>query len=239
MRIAGPETRQCPPEFQARVTRMFGVNQFGDPRYKIVWGASQFIRMGDIARDGTAGYRDEYQLDGKPGWHIMRWYPASHYGSPALYYMDSFMPSTGLYATAEYPWRGRYESILSLNSKEMVGGKLKITFLPLSHFMIDTLIPLILYVNRMSDEERAEIKAKNEACEKKKELEAIADSMAANMPTWINPVSSRAHRNKTSILDQRMGQIQQVWNRWSRRGRAPVFTKGIQQADRPLVNKYN
>ena len=242
MHIEGPETLECPPEFQERITQMFGVNQFSDPNFKIVWGSSQFITMGDIWRDadGTESveYRQDYQLDGRPGWHIMQWRPPSYFGSPELYYHQTFDPSTGLYITGEYPWRGRYESILSLNSKEVINGQLVIDFIPLSHFMIDTLIPLIMYANTLTADEKSAIKAKAKEEEERRKIEQIAERMSENMPVWMNPVDSASHKMKTSLLDRKMGQIQQVWNRWHRRGKAPVFAKGIQQAARPLVNSY-
>ena len=70
MKAAGAETRKCPKEFQDRLTRMFGRNQFGSPNFIVVWGQSQFIRMGNVWRDRWGnerkGFRDIYQCHGSP-----------------------------------------------------------------------------------------------------------------------------------------------------------------------------
>jgi len=221
---------------------MFGVNQFGDPYFKIVWGQSQFLKMGNLwtSKNGTETieYRECYQLDGKPGWNVMRWKPPSHYGSPEQYYQNTYDPLTRLYITGEYPWRGRYESILSMNSKELVNGKLEIVFLPLSHFMIDTIIPLILKVQQMSKEERRLVNQYAEQQESKRQTELIADKMMENMPVWMQPVSYGRQGCRTSRLDKKMSDIQQVWNRYMKRGKKPVFSKGIAQGNKPIVQGY-
>jgi hypothetical protein len=88
--IASKETRRCPEEFQRRLTQRFGKNIFGDPNFRIVWGASEFVRIGDVRRDkfGTErkGFKDEYLCHGMACWNILRWKPASLYGTDDLWY---------------------------------------------------------------------------------------------------------------------------------------------------------
>lgn len=265
MYINGPETRKTPPEFQARLTRMFGTNEFGDPHFKIVWAQSEFIRMGNVWRDrhGTerVGYRDRYLAHGQPCWSILRWLSPMKYGSPYTYYANTYLPNQarrtglvmkdghldeeilefesyeGMYCTGEYPWRGRYEVMYQLISKEFVDNKLVITHFPLSHYLIDTLIPLILMVQRLRPEELAAAKAHAKHEEEKKRTEEIAERMHENMPRWINPVSYSMQGCRTSLLDRKMNAIQKVWDRMSRGGRKPVFDRGLAQGDRPSLVK--
>src|SRR5882724_9008634 len=128
MKAAGAETRKCPKEFQDRITRMFGRNQFGQPNFKIVWGQSEFIRMGNIWRDRWGnerkGFRDTYQCHGAPCWVIMRWKQPAQYGSPRAYYESTYDSFSGLHFLGEYPWRGRYEIVVSLQDKTFVNNKL-------------------------------------------------------------------------------------------------------------------
>jgi hypothetical protein len=242
MHIKGPETRQCPPEFQARLTRMFGKNQFGEPHYKIVWGQSQFIRMGNLWRDKHGnerlGYRDRPQCHQQPCWVIMRWHSPLEYGSPATYYRNTFIPngvSKGFYVTGEYPYRGRYEIVQPLISKEFVAGKLVVTHFPLSHFLIDRLIPMMVQFANLSQRQKQAIQAANKAIEDKKETEFVADVLENNMPRWMGPVSYTRQGIKTSLLTRKMDQIQKVWDRMSRGGRRPKFNRGMAQGDRPVV----
>jgi hypothetical protein len=251
MSITG-ERRKCPAEFQDRLTRNFGKNQFGSPRFKIVWGQSQFIRLGNLWRDKNGrervGYRDRYQAHGMPCWVIMRWQPPTKYGSPNIYYANSYMAAAthddgekqydspeGFYVTGEYPWRGRYEIVQALISKEMVDGKLVVTHFPLSHFLIDRLIPMMLAFERLTAEEQAVAKAATKAAEEKETTEFIADYMEESLPRWWGPVSYGGQGIRTSLLDRKMHQISQVWDHMSRRGLRQKFSLGMQQGNSPVV----
>jgi hypothetical protein len=228
MQITGPETRKCPPEYQARITRKFGVNRFGEPNFKIVWNQSQFIRMGKLT-----GYRDIYQGDGQPCWMIMRWKPPEFYGSPKTYYRETFEQGSGRYATGEYPWKGRYEIVQSLIAKEFKDGQLLISSMPLCHYLVDMIIPLILQWQSLTLEEQLAANQLAEQEQHKREVAEVAEKMMENMPTWIHPVSYSRQGCRTSLLDQKMFKIQKAWDRLSRRGLKPVFQKGFAQGNAP------
>lgn len=250
------ETRQCPPEYQARLTRTFGVNQFGDPNIKIVWGQSQFIRMGNVWRDRfgneRAGYRERYQVAGQPCWCIMRWKPPTTYGSPSMYYVNTYLPTRqlgdspfhkydsidGYYVTAEYPWRGRYEPMYTLIEKEFIDGKLVVTHFPLSHYLIDTLLPMVFAFQRLSRQEQQAAKQAARAAEERAQTEAIADILEEKMPSFWGPVSYNGQGCRTSLLDRKMALIQRAWDRLSKGQLRPQFTKGIAQGNRPRVARY-
>jgi len=242
MRVAGAETRRVPPEYQERLTRKFGVNRFGDPNFKIVWNQSQFIRMGNVWRDARGnervGYKDTYQGDGQPCWMIMRWMPPEHYGSPRTYYANTYDSLSRKYFIGEYPWKGRYEIVQALINKEFVDNKLVITHMPLCHYLIDMIIPLILQWQALSDEERAAAKQHAQQEEAKRDNEEIASKMMENMPTWIHPVSYSRQGCRTSVLDQKMHKIQKAWDRLSKRGRRPVFRQGFAQGNAPRPVAY-
>lgn len=252
MHIKGPETRKCPEEFQERLTRTCGTNQFGDPNFIIVWGQSQFLRMGNVWRDamGTerVGYRDRYQCHGSPCWNIMRWKNPMEYGSPRMYYANTWMANVtqfhsetgrssieGMYITGEYPWRGRYEIVVPLMSKEMVDGKLVIDHFPLSHYLIDRVIPMILAFAALSREEQIVARTAAKAEEDRKENETVADMMMDNMPSYWGPVSYGRGGIRTGLIDQKMQMIEKVWNRMSKGGRRPVFSRGLAQGEKPPV----
>lgn len=242
MHIKGAETRRCPAEFQDRLTRKFGRNQFGDPHFKIVWGQSQFIRMGNVWRDKAGnervGYRERYQAAGAPCWVIMRWQAPIKYGSPTTYYSSTFDSLTHLHMVGEYPWRGRYEIMYQLMFKDVVGGKLVISHLPLCHYLIDTIIPMVVAFQMLSAEEQFAARQAAKVAEDKKETENIAEAMAARMPQFWGPTVYGRSGLRTSILDSKMQQIQKVWDRLSRRGLRPVFNRGMAQGSKPSVADY-
>lgn len=254
MSVKGAETRQCPPEFQARLTRMFGRNEFGEPHFKIVWGQSQFIRMGNVWRDKRGnerlGYRERYQCHAMPCWVIMRWHSPVEYGSPRAYYHNSYMTSEakmdpetgemleapkGFYVTGEYPYRGRYEIVQPLISKEFVGRKLVVTHFPLSHILIDKVIPLMVEYANLSQKQKADLRKANRAIEEQKQTEKIADLLEESMPRYWGPVSYGRQGIRTSLLDRKMEQIQKVWDRLSRGGRRPQFNRGMAVGNKPMI----
>lgn len=256
MYIAGAETRRIPPEFQARLTRTFGQNQFGDPLFRIAWGQSEFIRIGHEWKDKFGrthhGYQDRYAGGGNPCWMIMQWKPASHYGSPETYYANTWIahrtagedPShpydsvDGFYVTGEYPWRGRYEIVVPLMEKKFVDNKLVIEHLPLNHYLIDVIIPLILEWQKLTLVEREIAKRAEEEAESKRMTEEISERMMDALPAWYGPVSFSRQGCRTSLLDRKMFEIQKKWDQLSRNGLRPDFQRGMAQGSRPKV-RYN
>jgi hypothetical protein len=260
MKAEGHERRQCPAEFQDRLTRMFGRNQFGDPHFKIVWGQSEFIRMGNLWRDRFGNehraYRDVYQCHGTPCWVIMRWKQPMHYGDPETYYQTTWDTFSGMYILGEYPWRGRYEIVQPLMHRELSAGrlvtewipslnphtgimetvpvrkrvdqKLVIHHMPLSHILIDSLIPLFVKLQALSRDELKAMHQANRKAQQRKEVEEMADAMEANMPAYFGPVSYSRQGCRTSLLDRKMEQIEKVWKRELKAGKR--FTKGFQVA---------
>jgi len=264
MKAERHERRQCPPEFQERLTRKFGVSQFGEPIFKIVWGQSEFLRMGDIWRDRFGNerraYRDIYQCHGTPCWVIMRWKQPAHYGSPATYYETTWDTFSKMHFLGEYPWRGRYEIVQPLYHQEITPGrkvrewvpmlnphtgiienvdcwktvdqKIIIHHMPLSHVLIDTIIPLIAKVQALSQDELKAIHQANKLAQHKKDVAEMAEVMAENMPSYFGPVSYSRQGVRTSLLDRKMEQIEKVWKRELKNGRR--FTKGFQTGNRVL-----
>jgi hypothetical protein len=265
MKVERHERRQCPAEFQDRLTRLFGRNQFGTPNFIIAWGQSTFLRMGNIWRDRFGNerkaYRDIYQCHGMPCWVIMRWKQPSVYGSPETYYQNTWDDFSKMHFLGEYPWRGRYEIVQPLMRQEMTEGKiitewisslnphtgiietipvrkrvgqeLIVHHMTLSHILIDKIIPMIMKVQTLSQQELQAIRAANKLAEHKKEVEQIADAMAENMPSYFGPVSFSRQGCRTSLLDRKMEAIEKVWKR--ELAGKKRFTKGFQIADRPIA----
>lgn len=263
MHFKGPEPRQCPSEFQDRITRMFGVNQFGDPYFKIVWGQTEKIRLGNRWSNGRISYRDRSLCNDMPCWVILRWKPPSFYGSPAAYYANSWMSTgkrqdvriipkkmrnertgarfegfevkvdehdeaEGFYVTGEYPWKGRYEIVQPLIDKQWIDGELKITHFPLSHLMIDLIIPLILAYQELTLEEREAARVAAKAEEERKLTEEIADRLADSMPAYIDAVSYSRQGIRTSLLQRKMDAIEAAWKRiCGGEGQMPHFRPGF------------
>lgn len=231
----GKETRKCPAEFQDRLTRIFGSNQFGDPLFRIAWGQTETIRLGtlwtDRAGNDRAGYRECYMQGGSPCWCILQWKSPKYFGNPDLYYIQNYDEPSGLSTCGEYPYRGRYIVLQALMNKEFIEGKMVITHFPLSHMLIDRIIPMMMVAHAMTKEEQRACRQYAEEQEHKNTVNEIAERMTDASPVY-GPVSYSKQGIRTSLLDRKMEQIQRAWNIYARtRSRLP---RGFFQGDSPL-----
>ena len=205
------ETRECPSEFQERITRMFGVNKFGDPHYRIGWAQSEVMQMGfsEFKSNGQerAGYQLKYKGAPMPCWCILRWKDPSNYGSPELFYQNTYLDNSDVYFMGEYPWRGKYEILYNLCNKRFEGKQLVIESLQLSHTLIDKIIPLLIESQYLTHAERQAAKQMARDFEHRKQVNEIADKMMNDLPAWYGPVSYAHQGCRTSLLDRKMQQI--------------------------------
>jgi hypothetical protein len=242
MHIEGPEPRECPAEYQDRLVEHFGLNRYGTPNFRFVWGQSNTIRMGNVWRDKfgneSRGYRDVYQSFASPCWIIQRWKAPEEYGTPELYYMQTWDEFSRLFAVGEYPWAGRYETVQMMQRQEVVNGRLEIEHFELSHILIDKIIPLIQATQELSLEQRRAALQAIDAAEQKKQTEEITEMMMNNLPSYYGPVSFSKQGCRTSLLDRKMYAIQKAWDRLSRGGARPDFRRGFQQANRPVIKRF-
>lgn len=232
------EARLCPKEFQDRL-RIFGVNPYGENIFKFAWGRTSFIRMGNIWRDKHGNerraYRDRCQNCEGQYWTLMRWQPPSHYGSPATYYLQTWDPVSRLYMTGEYPWRGRYEPAQPFMERTFIDNKLVVEHLPLNHYLIDKIIPMMMAFQRLTKQEQEAAKLLEAEMERKRDVEEVAEKMMEALPTYLGPVSYSLQGCRTALIDKKMEAIQRQWNRYSVGGKRPNFQKGFQQGDRPRI----
>lgn len=217
---------------------MFGLNKFGDPIYKIAWAQSEFHTIGSSwftsMGEEKIGYRQEYKGAPMPCWMILRWKEPSQYGSPGIFYLNTYLEGLDIYFLGEYPWKGRYEILYNMCHKEFRNGKLIVEALPLNHTFIDKIIPLLIESQYITAAEREAAAKLAKEYEHKKQVNEITDRMMDSLPAWYGPVSYSHQGCRTSLLDKKMAQIQKKWEQLGRHGK-PVFSKGIMQGDRPIV----
>jgi hypothetical protein len=119
------ETHHAPASFQELVTRAGGLNRFGEPNFKVVWGGSRLAWIGGrwTDRDENGNIvRETIELRQAPKylphdrWHIERWLPPEDYGSPELWRARTTEVEDGIAipALGPYPSRGDYEHCFTL-----------------------------------------------------------------------------------------------------------------------------
>lgn len=115
------ETHETPENITHRLKRAGGINRFGEPNYRAVWGWNRLAWIGGKfeERDLATGslLREVVELRQEPKypavnrWHIERWVPPETYGSPRAWYAQTVERENGfsIPALGPYPSRGEYE----------------------------------------------------------------------------------------------------------------------------------
>ena len=119
------ETYDTPENVAQRLARAGGLNRFGDPNYRAVWGWNRLAWIGGKFEDRDehgALLRERIELRKEPKypavnrWHIERWLPPEAYGSPRQWYSQTIERESGVSipALGPYPSRGDYEHCFTL-----------------------------------------------------------------------------------------------------------------------------
>jgi len=142
------ESKRAPADVADRITRAGGVNLYGRPNFRVVWGWSRLTWIGGkwTDRDPATGgiIREAVELRRVPKylphdrWHLERWLPPALYGPPERWYEYTVEIENGLAipALGPYPREGEYEHCLTLEGPR---GE----FLPLSASAVEWLIRAI------------------------------------------------------------------------------------------------
>lgn len=202
--------RRCPAWFQERLTRIGGRNPHGEPKFKLVWGQSETMRDGGyFLKDGYEGYRDVPAIGGDACWALMMWEPAEKMGTPYRWYKDHTDEFTGLVTLGQYPHHGRYRVIKKLIHREFVGGLLVTTRMEPTHFILDVMLPLIVFWNRISNEQKLDIIAEEKAQEEAEKDRILADSRHAHRIRRDSPLVQK----RLEIMERSMQEAMAIASR--------------------------
>jgi hypothetical protein len=138
------ETHIAPASLQLRLARAGGLNRFGEPNFRAVWGWSRLTWIGGKWTDTDSHgnlTREIVELREVPKyfpfdrWHIERWMPPESYGSPRQWYTQTVERDDGISipALGPYPSRGEYEHCFTLQGPR---GE----FIPLSPSACETIV---------------------------------------------------------------------------------------------------
>ena len=144
------EAKRTPAEIEQRLAQAGGVNRFGEPNFRAVWGWSRLGWIGGkwVDRDPATGgvVREVVEARWVPKylpfdrWHIERWLPPEIYGSPENWNRIT-QETEGVQlvdALGPFPSRGEYEHCLTL---EGLAGN----FVPLDGSVCEWVVRAIEY----------------------------------------------------------------------------------------------
>lgn len=98
------------PEWAQAVCDRFGMNPYGEPRFRIVWGPARRCVAGGLwEKDGNViAYKLAPKYGKVPKWVLERWRPPSAFGTPELWISQTMTPDGSL-ALGPFPVYGQYE----------------------------------------------------------------------------------------------------------------------------------
>jgi hypothetical protein len=232
-RIIGPERNMPPADFQDRLAYFGGVNRFDQPNF-IIWWAQYAYGEGSFRSGGAwsvdeaffQGYRDILRASGEPCWALGQFHEAIEYGTPESYYVQNYDDATGLQLLGGYPYSGRYELLYNLRWHDRVGDKLEFHTMPLTSWVFEMVIPIIVKAKEISAEKRkqADIEARRKVEDEK--LLRVERTMRANALPFSDSVSYTRQGIRSTLIDQKYRAMQRDWNKLSDTARA--FRPGLQ-----------
>lgn len=188
---------ETPEWIQEMLTSIFGVNDFGDPLYRIIWGMTPIRRVSKP----EGGYED--RSCNTPAWLLQRWMSPAKWGSPQLFDLINKDPANNQ-LLFPYPEFGTYEVLKNLGDKA------------LDYEIIRSTVPFLQATSKLTNAQIRAYKDRQKAADERDDLNMITDRLMDALPTRYGPVSYGRGGCRTSVLDKKMEQIQSVWDRVSR-----------------------
>ena len=110
------ETHNTPTNLGNCLAHAGGLNWFGEPNYRAVWGWNRLTPIGGRWEDnGRVELRQEPKYPQANRWHIEKWCSPEVYGSPAFWELTT--REEGILALGPYPSRGEYEHVMVLEGR--------------------------------------------------------------------------------------------------------------------------
>lgn len=144
-KIPGMERRYPAREYVEHINNIGGFNRFGGPNFKITWGQNETDLVYGTDANGRTGQHIILKHGGIPAWFIDCWKPPECFGSPELWYALSWDWETDKPQIGDYPWQGLYmPAPFNLFVKRVQNNVLSFDAMPLTHWLIELLIPNLM-----------------------------------------------------------------------------------------------
>lgn len=209
------ERNRCPDEFQARLTLEGGLNRYDQPNFRLVWGQTETFRAGGVwevtGQPSIHGYRDLLIGSNEPVWILQQWQAPEKYGTPESYYVFNLDEFTNLQTLGEYPYAGRYESVMPLRHVWRDGAELKIETITLSSLLIDTLVPIIKMAGELTDARKKALWMAEKERQEKEQTNQIEAKLRDAFPAYGQAARSSAYLECSSVVQKKAEQIEKHW----------------------------
>ena len=181
------ERHEAPANVAQRLAAAGGLNRYGEPNYRVVWGWNRLgwiggkfedrDEQGNLIRE-VVELRQEPKYSAVNRWHVERWVAPEAYGSPRAWYSQTVESADGrsVAALGPYPERGEYEHSFTI---EGPNGE----FVQLTPTIVERVAQAIEWARRKpSSEQRAKLYEREERGDREYEswaLDLLDDAMPA------------------------------------------------------------
>ena len=123
------EKREVPEWVEKHITMKGGLNEFGEPNFRVIWGGNRTYRVGGMFTQPVT-ITDEHGVEKTIvtrvadmrtllryhpcRWHLERWRGPEFYGDRDSWYRDTWDEESKLHTMGDYPERGDYEHVFYL-----------------------------------------------------------------------------------------------------------------------------
>ena len=177
------ETHEPPKWLNERLAQVGGRNLYGQPNFRVVWGWSRLAWMGGKWEDRNAAgnliravieYRREPKYVPFNRWHLERWLPPEHYGSPELWQRDftEVIDGISVQMLGPFPGCGEYEHVFTVQRPDG-------SFLQLLPHVCEVVVQAVLFSHHLSSADRKESLQSRET-RKERAVAARSDAILRN-----------------------------------------------------------
>ena len=141
------EHHECPPEIALRLKLAGGVNRFGEPNFRVVWGFNRIVKNNGKWGTGEGLSYEAVKTVEEPKylpadrWHLEMWRPPEEYGTPETWGKlgEEIVGVMTVDTAGPFPSRGEYELCYTLSSDLTETGE----FVPLNGTTCELLVRAI------------------------------------------------------------------------------------------------
>jgi hypothetical protein len=148
------------------------------------------------------------------------WHHPDEYGTPESWYIQNYDEETGLQILGEFPYDGKVELLYPMRYREMVDGNLHLEIMPLSDYVLDTIVPIILDAQDISIEKQRAAILEQKAREEEAKVSSVEARLRETATAFgTNEVSYTRQGIRTPAIDAKVQSMTRRWDEISRRAK--------------------
>jgi hypothetical protein len=179
------EHRYPAREYVEHINAIGGMNRYGEPNFKVTWGQNETDVVYGTDANGKQGRHIIMKHGGVPAWFIDCWKPPECFGTPEMWYAMTWDHEVNAPTIGAFPERGLYmPAPFNLFVKKVEKNVLTFDAMPLTHWLIDLLIPNLMKEQDTTYEQRKVAIQNRMLAERQRAIKLAFDAYSAAGPAF-------------------------------------------------------